>query len=67
MSIDFDRIGAAAEEGIPVFVAAGTETEGEFYCAECGYGVAGRRTLPTCPMCGGSMWEPPGTSAFVSR
>ena len=65
MAIDSDRVREVAEEGIPVFVAAGTATDGEFYCAECGYGVAVRRELPRCPMCGGETWEPPGTSAFT--
>jgi rubrerythrin len=67
MAIGFDRVTELAEEGLPVFLTAGTETEGEYYCAACGYGVAVRRALPRCPMCGGETWESPGTSAFVTR
>ena len=40
------------------FHAAGELADGEFHCAECGYGVAVRTTLPMCPMCGGASWEP---------
>jgi hypothetical protein len=39
------------------FFAAGESVKGEFHCAECGYGIAVYRTLPLCPMCGGSSWE----------
>ena len=42
----------------PVFVAAGRKAEGEFRCAECGYGVSVRTVLPECPMCRGVAWEP---------
>jgi hypothetical protein len=40
------------------FVAAGRNAEGEFRCAECGYGVVVRTVLPQCPMCRGLLWEP---------
>lgn len=66
MAIDSRRL-EAADEGVPAFLAAGTEADGEYYCADCGYGVAVRRTLPTCPMCGGETWEPPASSPFVPR
>ena len=39
------------------FHVAGTPGEGEYHCAECGYGVTIYRTLPTCPMCGNEVWE----------
>jgi rubrerythrin len=42
----------------PVFLAAGRKAEGEFRCAECGYGVVVRTVLPQCPMCRGLLWEP---------
>ena len=38
--------------------AAGNAAVGEFRCRGCGYGVIVQRTLPRCPMCGGSSWEP---------
>ncbi len=67
MAIDSDRLRGPVNAGVPVFIRAGTETVGEYYCAACGYGVAVRRALPVCPMCGGETWEPPATSAFLSR
>lgn len=67
MAIDAERLGAATDDGAPVFVPAGTEVDGEFYCASCGYGVAVRRALPSCPMCGGGSWEPPSSSPFLGR
>ena len=36
---------------------AGAPAVGEFNCSECGYGVIVQRTLPLCPMCGGTAWE----------
>jgi hypothetical protein len=48
-------LGAA---GYVEFWTTGQAVEGEFHCSECGYGVAGVRTLPLCPMCGGTAWEP---------
>jgi rubredoxin len=40
------------------FLAAGEPAVGEFRCSECRYGVSVYRALPTCPMCGGTVWEP---------
>jgi rubrerythrin len=40
------------------FVAMGTVVSGEFRCSACGYGVSLTRTLPRCPMCSGTAWEP---------
>jgi rubrerythrin len=40
------------------FLAAGRNAEGEFRCAECGYGVIVRTVLPQCPMCRGLLWQP---------
>jgi rubrerythrin len=45
--------------------AAGETVKGEFHCSECGYGVTIVRTLPTCPMCGGSSWEQSPWSPFT--
>ncbi|HEU5244622.1 MAG TPA: hypothetical protein VFU33_09485 [Gaiellaceae bacterium] len=43
--------------GFADFRTTGTEASGEFRCADCGYGAVVRRTLPPCPMCGGTLWE----------
>ena len=52
------------KDGVPVFLAAGSEATGEFRCADCGYGVSVRLLLPVCPMCRGQAWEAPATSPF---
>jgi rubredoxin len=39
------------------FWVSGQTVKGEFHCSGCGYGVTVVRTLPLCPMCGGSSWE----------
>lgn len=47
-----------ADEGDFVeLLATGTDARGEFECAECGYGAAVTRALPTCPMCRGESWQ----------
>lgn len=56
---------ASIDGGIPAFGAAGSAAEGEYVCADCGYGIAVRRDLPSCPMCGGGVWERPATSPFA--
>jgi hypothetical protein len=48
--------------GDPSYFVAGSAAEGEFHCAECGYGIVVRRVLPACPMCRGLAWEDPLTS-----
>jgi rubrerythrin len=40
------------------FVPAGAAAEGEYHCSRCGYGVTVRTSLPQCPMCAGTTWEP---------
>lgn len=40
------------------FSSVGEPAHGEYRCAECGYGITLRTTLPRCPMCGGASWEP---------
>ena len=46
------------------FWATGTDAQGSFHCADCGYGVSVRTKLPACPMCGGRTWELSPTSPF---
>jgi len=53
----------AVEEFVQFF-PAGSNAKGEYHCSECGYGVAVYRTLPQCPMCGGSTWEQSTWSPF---
>ena len=66
MEIEPRQSGGAVleQEGVPVFFAAGDAADGEFRCADCGYGVTVRLLLPVCPMCRGQAWEPPATSPF---
>ena len=54
----------AAEDALPFddsgfvdFAVTGTDVSGEFRCTDCGYGAVVNRTLPPCPMCGGTVWE----------
>jgi rubrerythrin len=51
------------EPGFVDFVVAGSQVSGEFRCADCGYGAVVRRELPSCPMCGGTVWESRGPAA----
>ena len=44
---------------------SGDAAKGEYHCSSCGYGVAIYRTLPQCPMCGGTSWEPAAWSPFA--
>jgi rubrerythrin len=43
---------------------AGTAVTGAYRCADCGYGVTLRSTLPACPMCSGTTWEQAPWSPF---
>jgi hypothetical protein len=47
------------------FVNAGAAARGEFHCSSCGYGVTVHSTLPQCPMCAGTTWEPTDWSPFT--
>jgi hypothetical protein len=47
-------IAVAAENGT---LRTGQAARGDFRCADCGYGVTIRRTLPACPMCRGEGWD----------
>lgn len=44
---------------------AGEPAHGQFLCCGCGYGIAVRAVLPTCPMCAGDEWEEPFLRALV--
>lgn len=46
------------------FSAAGDQGKGEYRCSECAYGVTVHSTLPVCPKCSGSSWEPTPWSPF---
>ena len=45
------------DSGFADLEVAGTAVSGEFRCGDCGYGAVVRRSLPLCPMCGGTVWE----------
>jgi rubrerythrin len=44
------------------FARAGAPAAGTFHCSGCGYGVSVQITLPRCPMCSGTTWEPAALS-----
>ena len=46
------------------FLATGAAAAGEYHCSGCGYGVTVTSTLPQCPMCAGTTWEPTAWSPF---
>lgn len=46
------------------FRAAGDVGKGEYRCSECSYGITVHRTLPACPNCTGTSWEPAEWSPF---
>jgi rubredoxin len=50
-------VGQGSDADYVQFWEAGAVANGQFHCAECGYGVSVQATLPTCPMCGGHAWE----------
>lgn len=49
-----------ADSGFVDFAVAGTQSPGDFRCADCGYGAVVQSMLPPCPMCGGAVWESRG-------
>jgi hypothetical protein len=53
------------EAGFVSLVGEGEEVQGEYRCAECGYGVVVVGALPACPMCRGSVWEPTARDPFA--
>lgn len=46
------------------FAVAGTAAKGAYHCSDCGYGVTVTATLPQCPMCAGTTWEPADWSSW---
>jgi rubrerythrin len=48
-------------------LTTGSAGNGDYRCAECGYGIVAFRTLPTCPMCRGTQWLPQRFSPFAGR
>ncbi len=62
---DVEVPGQASIEDDPALRLAGGSAKGEFHCAECGYGVTVYRTLPSCPMCAGEVWEQSAWSPFA--
>jgi hypothetical protein len=58
--------GARSTEGDYVeFAKTGAPANGAYHCADCGYGVTVHATLPQCPMCSGTTWEPADWSALA--
>jgi Zn finger protein HypA/HybF involved in hydrogenase expression len=52
------RVSVAARDAeVARLRTAGDPAKGEFHCAHCSYGVIVHTKLPTCPMCGGGMWQ----------
>jgi len=56
--LDEARHAAQSEGDFVDFYAAGSAARGEFHCSDCGYGVTVHATLPQCPMCACTTWEP---------
>lgn len=54
-----------SEDDFVEFVLTGMPATGEYHCADCGYGVTVQHTLPQCPMCSGTAWEPHAWSPFT--
>jgi hypothetical protein len=59
-----ETTGSASDDYVQ-FWLTGESVKGEFHCSECGYGVTIVRTLPVCPMCGGTAWEQTPWSPFT--
>jgi hypothetical protein len=55
----------ATQQMTSTCLRAGEQGAGEFHCAGCAYGiVVVSHELPTCPMCGGVLWEASTWSPF---
>ena len=63
--LDEARRSEVGENGYVDFLHVGTAATGEFRCSGCGYGVTVQATLPLCPMCAGTTWEPAAWSPFT--
>jgi rubrerythrin len=48
------------------FRTTGSLAAGAYHCSGCGYGVTVQASLPRCPMCSGTTWEPAGVSSFAA-
>jgi rubredoxin len=46
---------------------AGAEVRGAFRCSDCSYGITIYRSLPVCPMCGGTSWTPMPARRIANR
>lgn len=53
----------AGDDGYVEFVTTGSGANGAYHCSGCGYGVTVQATLPRCPMCSGTTWEPAAGSS----
>ncbi|HEY6960641.1 MAG TPA: hypothetical protein VI408_01995 [Gaiellaceae bacterium] len=62
--LDEARKLAEADGDYVAFVNAGAPAAGAYHCSGCGYGVTVQATVPQCPMCSGTTWEPAASSAF---
>jgi len=62
--LDHARQGPTSEGDYVDFFVTGMPAAGEYHCAECGYGVTVHATLPQCPMCSGTTWEPHALSTL---
>lgn len=51
-------VSSEAADGYVELAGAGEAVNGEYHCADCGYGVVVFGLLPECPMCRSAVWEP---------
>jgi hypothetical protein len=57
LAIDSERVSlGGGDAGDPRALLGVTPTA--YVCSGCGYGIAVRGHLPSCPMCGGDAWQP---------
>jgi|tagenome__1003787_1003787.scaffolds.fasta_scaffold18899098_2 hypothetical protein len=54
-------------EVVAATFAAGALAQGDYRCADCGYGITATRELPVCPMCRGETWREQRWSPFAGR
>ena len=48
------------------FARTGALVTGAYHCSGCGYGVTLQASLPRCPMCSGTTWEPAASSSYAA-
>jgi rubrerythrin len=63
--IEQQRVVEGVEDDFVQFHPSGDRAKGAFRCTECGYGIAVSSSLPSCPMCGGDVWEDAEWSPFA--